>query len=137
MNNSNEQYTGKWCWALGADEDYQSACDTEDEAHAEARARLDEEGSAGIVMKYSIARVVHPLDLISDRMMEHHIEQLVVGMCETASDECGGDDPAIVIDAKDAANLSTIVKEFLRLHASVQRHGIKESVEHAYVVGSP
>lgn len=134
---TNDQYAGKWCWAPAGAEDYQDGCDTESEAHGEAKSHMIDEHPPGAAVKYSIARVVHPLDLISDRSMARFAESLVESICEAAYDECGGEDEAIVLDAENAAVLSTMVKEFLRLRAAVQRHGVKDEVEHDYVVGSP
>lgn len=135
--NNNDQYTGKWCWADGGAEDYTAICDTEAQAHAEAKAYMNDQNAAGTECRYDIGRCVHPLDLVGPLALARHIQGLIGGLCETAHDECGGDDPAIEIGHVELVPLGAMVMQFLREHASAARFGVNQVTTHTYVVGSP
>jgi hypothetical protein len=134
MQKNNE---GKWCWGTAGAEGFTGAYELEEEAHWDARHELGQSGEQGQTVQYEIARLVHPLALVTDGQMQRHIENLLEAIDESAYDEIGGDDPIFKFANKsDTLGLVMRVREFIRNNATVSRYGLKNITTHAFTVGA-
>lgn len=123
---------GKWCYSTD-EEEYNGHCETEGDAHGEAQCEIDEDGNdEGELRHYWVAKIVHPLDCINQRVGEDVFDMVI----ERIADNVGGDDPALDMTPEDVKELGRVIVAYVREHASVQRYGIKDPVKHQYVTGS-
>lgn len=120
-----------WCYSTD-EEEYNGHCETESDAHGEAQSQIDEDGEEGESRDYWVAKIVHPLDCISQDVGDDIMEMIN----ERVADEVGGDDTALDMAREHEAELGRIIMAFIRENASVQRYGIKDPVKHQHVTGS-
>jgi hypothetical protein len=122
---------GKWCYSTD-EEDYKGHCETESAAHGEAQDDIDTDGDLGESRDYWVAKIVHPLDCISQNVGCDVFDMLL----ERIADEVGGDDSALDMTTDEVKELGKVIMAYVRKHASVQRYGIKDTVKQQYIVGS-
>ena len=120
-----------WCYSTD-EEEYNGQCETEGEAHSDAQSQIDEDGDEGELRDYWVAKIVHPLDCISQSVGADVFDMLL----EQIADEVAGDEAALDMHKEQVDELGKIIMAFVREHASVQRYGIKDPVKHQYVTGS-
>ena len=133
---NSDNVSDKWCWFFEDDERFK-VCDTEQEAHAQARSAIDDDHEDGTEIEYVIGRPCHPLDTISDypRLLgERAFEQAD----EWCGEETGAEDWTMDITDDDKRALGYLIIDFLRKNAAVQWWGLNQESKttHKYVAGS-
>ena len=127
----------KWCWFVDGDEHFK-VCESESEAHGEAKSHIDDNYENGLSVTYTIGKACHPLDAInSDNILFSIGDRVFEQVDEWCIEETGADDRTMDITKEDKEELGKLVFGFLRKHAKVQWYGLaKGSREFEYKSGS-
>lgn len=119
-----ETYCGRYINALSA------ACSAEDDLDNDDR----DEGERA---RYWIAECCHPLDTIAGPKRAEWTGRAILEQIEEwCHDEIGAEDQILALSREDEAQLGQLILNFIRSRAAVQYYGIKNEVEHTYIVGS-
>lgn len=120
--------SGKWCFSIYEGE-YEGSFDTEEEAHAEAKSRLD--GLDQDLHSYDIAIACHPLDLVKAEWVGNEItEEICYEMMLSSSHEYHPLEPS----KEDKEALGNLVINFIRERIEINYYCVIDVKSYPYFV---
>lgn len=126
-----QNHEGKWCWCPDGNEGYEGSFDHEWQAHAAAH----DYASQGDILKYEVAQLTHPINLVSDQQLHRYVESLLESIDEACFDEVGGDDAILDMLPTDEQILVEYVRTFMLERTKAKRLGVTNIKQHSIVCG--
>lgn len=120
----------QWCYSTN-EERFHGYYDTEAEAHVEAQAELECDGTPGDEYAYWVARVAKAEEFLDERRIgewaQEHVE-------EQLADEIGWDDRIVELPIEAQEELGQMIIKFLREKGAFKAYGVKSVKEHRHTI---